>query len=218
MPRMSSHAPIKIGLASLALALTSTLAACGGDDDSTPTTGSTASTSATPTASPSLSESASPSASDTAEAGGTTIDGTGYSFEMPKGWHEQTKRFQAINPQVDRAAASTDVSVGYADNVNVIRTENLPEMTADQAEKALVAEVKRVATDVEVQPRREIDGVESLHITGRTTVAKVKVRTEQFASYVDKTWYIITFSFSPKTPDAERQQQTESILDSWHWA
>lgn len=191
------------------LLLIGSLAACG-DDEPAAAPADPTTTSAEPSESPSEPE---PEPDDA----GDRISGQGYSFAMPEGWEDGTERFQAISPLLDTGAVDTDVSQGFADNVNVIRNDSFQEMGLDEAEQQFVAEAETVSEDVQVRERTEIGGEAAIHISGRTAAGKAKVRTEQYSLYHEDAWYIVTFSFAENSDDATVDADVTAVLGSWQW-
>ncbi len=47
--------------------------------------------------------------------------------------------------------------------------------------------------------------------------ASPKYRIEQYAVVHDDKGYVVTFSFSPDVPAAERDTISESVLTTWKW-
>ena len=206
-----TRTPFRAATAALTtVLLAGTLAACGDADEPSAAPADASTTSAPP-------ESPTESATEEEPADGDRIAGQGYSYAVPEGWEDGTERFQAISPLLDTGAVDTDVSQGFADNVNVIRNDSFPEMGLDEAEQQFVAEAETVSEDVQVRERAEIDGETVLHISGRTDAGKSKVRTEQYSLFREDAWYIVTFSFAEKSPDTTVDADVTTVLGSWQW-
>jgi hypothetical protein len=41
--------------------------------------------------------------------------------------------------------------------------------------------------------------------------------TDQFISFVDGAYYVVTFSYSTATPQADREEEVAAMLASWAW-
>lgn len=212
---MTRRAP---GIVSLLLLLP--LAACGGEEEpaETPDSAETSDPS-DPSESSQSSEEPTDDADDAAEDGaGGAVQGDGYAFDGPEGWEDATDRFQAMTPSVDLGLLDTQgEDPRFADNVNILVGAPYPDFSADEAEQTFLEELQGFAKQAAVLPRTEIDDEDAVHLSGRTPVGKIEVFTEQYAAYVDDTWYILTFSHGPDTTAADREADMATVLDSWEW-
>jgi hypothetical protein len=184
-------------IAVLAMAV-ATLTACGGSgsDDTT----------------------AEPSAHSTASglnaqpADGDTISTDDFTYTVPKDWKESPNS-NAITLAVD----SKDPD-GFADNINVIKDNTVVGIKAEKLEDA----VKKMLTDanatgVAVKDRVQVDGEDAVHVGAVFDLNGTRYRTEQYAFAHDESGYVVTVSFSPDVPTAERDKVSESILTTWKW-
>jgi hypothetical protein len=185
-------------VAVLALAV-SMLTACGGsgsDDKATePSPHSTA------------------SGLDAKPADGDTISTDYFTYTVPKDWKESPNS-KAITLAVD----SKDPD-GFADNLNVIKDDTVVTLKGDKLEDA----VKKALTDanasgIAVKDRVRVDGEDAVHVGAVFDLNGTRYRTEQYAFAHDETGYVVTLSFSPDVPTAERDKVSESILTTWKWA
>lgn len=182
-----------------ALALVFSLTACGGggSDDKT------ADTSPTDDKTTALSADA---------ADGDTISTDDFTYTLPKGWQESTQS-SAITVAID--AKDRD---GFADNFNVVRDNTVVGVGGDQLEDAVEHVLGSAkATDIKVKDRIQIDGEDAVHVGAIFTVKEMKYRTEQYAVSHGDAGYVVTVSFSPDVPAAERDALSESILTTWKW-
>jgi hypothetical protein len=193
------------------------LAACGDEEEPA------SSSEETSEAAPSESEEPSDEPSDDEEdgddgAGEGDNQGDGYSFDGPQGWEDATERFAAMTPGVDLGLLDTEgEDARFADNVNVLVGAPYPAFSPEEAEQTFLKELRGFAKQAEVLPRVEIDDRGAVHLAGRTPVGKIEVFTEQYAAYVDETWYIVTFSHGPDATTADREEDMSTVLDSWEW-
>jgi hypothetical protein len=212
----------------LALLLLLPLAACAGEEEpassSEETSEASPSESAEPSDEPSEDagedegEDAEGGDDEDADSGGGGNQGDGYSFDGPQGWADATERFAAMTPGVDLGLMDTEgQDPRFADNVNVLVGAPYPAFSPEEAEQTFLEELSGFARQAKVLPRVEIDDRGAVHLAGRTPVGRIKVYTEQYAAYVDETWYIVTFSHGPDSTAAEREEDMSTVLDSWTW-
>jgi hypothetical protein len=146
------------------------------------------------------------------------LSGRGYTFALPQGWREATEQFQEYTELIDGGAVNAgQAGQPFIDNVNVLRNADQVELPPAQAEEQFADELRTVATRVEVRPPVHVDGVEALHLTGRTDAGEVTALTDQFIVHVDGAYFVVTFSFGDGTPRAQRKDAVDSMLDSWTW-
>ncbi len=91
--------------------------------------------------------------------------------------------------------------------------------TFDEEEQNGVAYLEQVvrATAIQVRPRVEIAGEESVHISSLSTHEGTTRRTEQYLVTPDGTAWTITFDFNEAESQADREALAESVLASWTW-
>ncbi len=91
------------------------------------------------------------------------------------------------------------------------------EVPAAQAQQQFADQLRTVASKVQVQPKATVDGVDAVHRSGRTDASGVTAVTDQYTSYVDGAYFIVTFSYRGETPAAQREQEVSSMLASCTW-
>lgn len=179
--------------------LVATLAACGGsgsDDE--------ADTSPTKSTAKGL---------DAKPADGDTISTDDFTYTVPKDWKESSQT-SALTLAVD----SKDPD-GFSDNINVVADKTIVGMKADKLEDAVEQALEGgKATDVTIKDRVEVDGEEAVHVGAIFDLNGTKYRTEQYALSHGDSGYVVTVSFSPDVPAAERDEVSESILTTWKWS
>lgn len=178
--------------------LTAALSACGGggsDDkaDPTPTKGTA-------------------TALDVKPADGDTISTDDFTYTVPKDWKESSET-RALTLAID----SKDPD-GFSDNINVVADKTIVGMEGDELEDAVKRALDGVATDVKIGDRVAVDGEEAVHVGAIFDSNGIKYRTEQYAVAHDDAGYVVTVSFSPDVPAAERDEVSESILTTWKWS
>lgn len=203
--RLLDRRPVRAFL--VATTATLALTACGGNDDSGASDEPSSSASA---------DGGSGSAPDpTAKpADGDRIEAKGFSYAVPQGWKESKN---ASSAAITLAGDTTDED-GFADNVNVVTDPTIVGVTGSRLEDALVNVLRKSdVKEVSVREPIGIDGQEAVHTTGLFDVNGNEYRVEQYTLSVDGTGYVITFSHSKDTTEAERDAVDQSILASWSW-
>lgn len=150
-----------------------------------------------------------------AVAEGPRIKGSGYAFNVPRGWGTPSQELPGFDP--DSFAADLGDSDGFADNVNVLISPS-GELTPRQAEVAARQELVAVgASDVRVGERVTVLGDASAHVSAGISMNGTDYTIEQF--YLTDTGRpdVVTFSFSAALPAAERARVTGATLASWAW-
>jgi hypothetical protein len=202
----------------IALLLLMPLAACAGEEEPASSSEETSEASPSESDEPSDEPSEDEDADEDPGSGGGENQGDGYSFDGPPGWADATERFTAMTPGVDLGLMDAEgQDPRFADNVNVLVGAPYPAFSPEEAEQTFLEELSGFARQAKVLPRVEIDDRGAVHLAGRTPVGKIKVYTEQYAAYVDETWYIVTFSHGPDSTAAERDEDMSTVLDSWEW-
>jgi hypothetical protein len=145
-------------------------------------------------------------------ADGATISTDAFTYTVPKDW-EESPNSTAITLAID----SKDPD-GFADNINVIKDNTVTTLKGDKLEDAIEKVLKSAnATDITVKDRIQVAGAEAVHVGAVFDLNGTKYRTEQYALSYDDTGYVVTVSFSPDVPSAERDKVSESILTTWKW-
>lgn len=199
----------------LGAAVASSLLLAGCSAPAATSSSSAAASASAPASTPSsASASAAPSASATPQGSGRVIAGTGYRYTVPKGWG--IPKTDVDTSSVDSLAADLDDTDGFADNVNVIVVKT-GDVTPAQIEAQGPQQLKSAgATGVAVRDRVTIAGTESAHLTALQKGGTYRV--DQFYVIRKGEGYIITFSFSPKLSQADRDATSRSILSTWTWS
>jgi hypothetical protein len=155
-----------------------------------------------------------PPALSVAPATGLLIAGTGYTFHAPAGWTLPTRV-----PQANAYAISAKPDAeGFYDTINVLGADSNTD-TFDEEEQNGVAYFEQAvgAAAIQVRPRIEIAGAESVHISSLQTHNGATRWTEQYlVTHADAAW-TITFDFNEADSQAEREALAESVLASWTW-
>jgi hypothetical protein len=152
------------------------------------------------------------SASQGSQESGTEITTDEFTYTVPPGW-EESEESRALSLAIDLQDKD-----GFSDNINVVRDNTVAAVDGDQLEKSVENVLQSVnATGISVKDRIEIDGEEAVHVGAVFESNGKKYRTEQYAvSHRDK-GYVVTVSFSPDVPEAQRDTVSESILATWSW-
>jgi hypothetical protein len=210
-------------LAATALVATLVLAGCGNDDPDAASSGDAATSSASESTSESASETPSeePSVNEApkAQLKGDMV-GKGYAYDLPEGWTDTTKQARQLQATIDTAAAEKEPADGFSDNLNVGYQAG-SSATLDQLEASVPSQLANLVKkgDLEVLPRTEVGGVEAIHHRAPAKLGATEYFLEQFAAVTDDgDVAIITFSFSRKVPEAERDKVISTVIDSWQWA
>jgi hypothetical protein len=138
---------------------------------------------------------------------------------LPAGWQDATDQFQQYSPLIDSGALDAEqAGQAFSDNVNVLRNPVQQELPAGRAERRFADELGTVASRVRIEDRTTVGGVPALHLTGRTRAGKVVALTDQYVAFVDRAYYVITFSYGSGTPQHRREHEVAAMLASWDWA
>jgi hypothetical protein len=169
---------------------------------------------------------ASPAPTSTvASATGELISTDEYEYRAPKDWEKPP----AGNPLTKTDSGALSLHGDHAgDNVSVIRAGSAPRTKLDDLETSLkdglpdqvksqggAAEI--VDNKVQIRPRAEVGTQTAVHVA-YTFKGATTVMTEQYyVTHLDLL-YIVTFSFVPDRTQGERDEISESVLNSWNWA
>lgn len=152
------------------------------------------------------------SALDAKPADGDTISTDDFAYAVPKDWKESP------NSQAITLAIDTKDPDDFPDNLNAVKDDTVATLKGD----ALVDSVKKALADADasgiaVKDPVQVDGEEAVHVGAVFDLNGTTYRTEEYALSHDDTGYVVTFSFSPDVPTAERDTICESILTTWKW-
>ena len=145
-------------------------------------------------------------------ADGDTISTDDFTYTVPTDWKESPNS-TAITLAVD----SKDPD-GFADNINVIKDDTIVGVKGAKLEDAVEKVLENVnATGIAVKDRVQVDGEDAVHVGAVFDLNGTRYRTEQYAFAHGEIGYVVTLSFSPDVPTAERDKLSESILTTWKW-
>ena len=197
-------------VAALAIVSSLTLAGCGGSDGGSDDSSDNDSSSSATTDAPD-----DDGDSDVDAATGDTISGTGFSFNAPEGWTDA----KDVLPSALAVAANRGDTDGFSDNINVIEDKTIVDVDRDDLEKAVKRVLEGVnAQDVTIKDPVEVDGEEAVTVAAVLEQNGTKYRTEQFAVSHDGKGYVVTFSFSETVSEDDREDLTDSVLETWKWS
>ncbi|QIX25515.1 hypothetical protein ncot_02105 [Nocardioides sp. JQ2195] len=156
-------------------------------------------------------ETSSPSGSDgVPESFGSTVNGTGYTFDVPEGWGQPSRTPPG---EFDAFAVDLHDADGFSDNVNVLLSP-APSVTRQQIRAEFAAADVKVSFGDNVR----ISGMDSLHVMGSMSNRGVDYYIEQFYPTAgDGQVYVVTFSFSPSVTPSERTAVIDETLATWVW-
>ncbi len=148
-------------------------------------------------------------------ANGPKIRGTGYVYNVPKGWGLPPQDVPEV--EADSHVFNLRDTDGFADNVNVVLSPS-PEASVGELEGALPGELAAMGfEDVTVAERVTVAGEETAHVSGRTLSNGKGYQVEQFYLHHDDDAVVVTFSFSRSVKMRARTKVTDAVLASWHW-
>jgi hypothetical protein len=152
---------------------------------------------------------------DAKPADGDTISTDYFTYTVPKDWKESPDS-GAITLAID-----TKDPDGFADNINVVKEDSIALLKGEKVENVEKA-VEQVledanATGIAIKDPVQVDGEKAVHVGAVFDLNGTRYRTEQYAFAHDETGYVVTLSFSPDVPTAERDKVSESILATWRW-
>lgn len=190
------------------------IALAGGDDD--PSAGED------PTPTVSSSESSEEPTEDLPDLGGPTIEGNGYSVQVPKGWSDGTDEFVEQNPgltTLDRVLLWGTTFNTARGNV-IVETQSSygntePDPLKEDWKNALVS--SDPTADISDIDSTQIDGQTALGVDiERTNEADVQVQQRSYLVISGDKGYSITVSL--KNGDEDVIDRFEEILTTWRWA
>lgn len=153
------------------------------------------------------------------EPSGETLEGDGYTYDLPVEWQDITETVLGDNPgtTIDSASAwGPSISEGRA-NLIVEHPDAGGVEDLETAREQLRANLEAsFESEIEELDNRDIGGLEmaGLHVV-RTNEGGVDVDQTAWITLVDGSAYIITSS--RKAEDEEPEAVFEAIYDSWSW-
>ena len=148
-------------------------------------------------------------------ATGPTLNGSGYSVNVPMGWGPSKQRIAGF--EADAIAFNLRDKDSFADNLNVVLHPGgaaTPQEAEESAERDLASDAIAYIT---VNDRVRVAEGESAHVTAAATLIGNDYMIEQFYPTDDDQTYIVTFSFSTTLTAEERARVTDATLVSWDW-
>jgi hypothetical protein len=146
-----------------------------------------------------------------AEESSTTITSQGFTYAVPGDWAEKQ------DDNYLSAAAKTGDDDGFADNLNVGNMSDVV-MDLSQAEDSAKSELVDLGdTDVTIEERTKVGGIEAAHISANATAQGATYRLDEYLALVDDVGYVVTYNTSPDLSDADRAAVIDPILASFHW-
>lgn len=187
---------------------------CGKDDAKT-------SAKTAPSASASqLLPSGDPSTSSASPATGPTLEGAGYTLNLPAGWSDITKAEQASEPKVDVAGRSGEKGKDYTPNLNVVTTYSKVtgaptraklNVLANQTRAEILPAVSKPAT----LQLGSLDGSPAVHQEGSATYGQVPYYLVQYSTIRDAKNYVVTFTFPTGVNAKDRDAVIDPVLASF---
>lgn len=227
------------------LALTAVLAlgvtACGGDSDdgstdASPTADATTSASAEPTDEPTDEPADEPSdessfgISDAPEPEDPCLadapargqaSGVGFALTPPRGWRDVSDQLTAAltggNLSGIAWADQAGLDDGFADNLNVIVTEDSGVDDIESVRDQFAAELRTAAENVRSRPDREVACETALYQTATTTQQGQDLVYDQLLLAREGTTYVVTFTHTADTAAAKRRATVAGVTRSWKW-
>lgn len=217
-----SRTGLIIGAVVLALVLivggiVAAIALSGGDDDDPSAGGGDP----TPTESGGSEEPTDEPTEEPNDLGGPTIEGLGYTVQVPSGWSDGTDEFVKQNPgltTLDKVFLWGTTFNTARGNV-IVETQSSygnsePDALKDDWKKALVS--SDPTADISDIDNTEIDGQTALGVDiSRTNEADVKVQQRSYLVVSGDKGYSITVSL--KDGDDDVIDRFEEILTTWKW-
>ena len=194
------------------------LASCGKSSDE-PKSGS--SDVSSPSASASASLSAGPS-STAKPSTGKAMAGTGYGYNLPKGWEDITAQLKQNQQSIDTGGRAKPATPPFTANMNTLTTASKVsgEPTEDDLD-ALAAqikgEVKSLAPKIKTSPHVTIAGAPAVHQEGDANSSGTKFYLVQYFAIHKNINYGLTFAFPKSASAADREKIVQPVLASWKW-
>jgi hypothetical protein len=194
------------------------LASCGKSSDEPKSSGAKVSS---PTASASASLSAGPS-STAKPSTGKAMSGSGYVYNLPKGWEDITSQLKQNQPGIDTGGRARPATPPFTANMNTLTTPSKvtgsPTATdLDALAAQIKGEVKSLAPTIQTRPHVTIAGAPAVHQEGNANSSGTKFYLVQYFAIHKGNNYGLTFAFPKKDTAAEREKVVQPVLASWKW-
>jgi hypothetical protein len=194
------------------------LASCGKSSDEPKSSGSDVSS---PSASASDPLSAGPSSTANPSTG-KAMAGTGYEYNLPKGWEDITAQLKQNQPGIDTGGRAKPATPPFTANLNTLTTPS--KVSGEPAEDdldALAAQIKgevaSLAPNIQTKPHVTIAGAPAVHQEGDANSSGTKFYLVQYFAIHKASNYGLTFAFRKGTSPAEREKIVQPVLASWKW-
>jgi hypothetical protein len=194
------------------------LASCGKSSDEPKSSGSEVSS---PSASASDSLSAGPS-STAKPSTGKAMAGTGYGYNLPKGWEDITTQLKQNQPGIDTGGRAKPATPPFTANMNTLTTPSKVsgEPTKDDLDALAIqikGEVKSLAPTIKTQPHVTIAGAPTVHQEGNANSSGTKFYLVQYFAIHKGDNYGLTFAFPTSVSASDRAKVVQPVLASWKW-
>ncbi|WP_375001725.1 hypothetical protein [Aeromicrobium sp. CTD01-1L150] len=146
-------------------------------------------------------------------ASGETASTDDFSFTAPEGWNDVTDDIPGFDPEIAYAAQSSDSD--FNDNVNVVREPNAFDGTAEEYADANVDALSQGGYD---EPRKIGTFDDWVVVAAGADQNGVTYVVNQYYTVVDDQGWVVTFSFAGDTPEDERSELADSVMQTWAWA
>lgn len=140
-----------------------------------------------------------------------------FTFALPDGWQDVSDRDGA--GQAELAYADSEAVDGFQNNINVIRTPNVPDFDVDELEDTAITELESAGMfeNITAQDNYEVDGIDVPVVSAEATQSGVTYVARQYYAIHEGALYVITVSFGPSVSERNQVKISEQIVDSWRW-
>jgi len=154
-------------------------------------------------------------------AGARLMDGEGYWYVAPEGWHDASRKFRRTQERVDTAvqvdgAASDD----YATSVTVWTAPAGGQLNAPlrRLGRIFAQHLTWFASGIETVPgRHRLDGEPAVLLHGQSRFGRRPATLDQYVVSWGRRVYLVTFALETATSAAERESLVRRVFRSWHW-
>lgn len=155
------------------------------------------------------------------QAGERLVEGEGYWFVAPEGWHEARRKFRRTQERVDTAvqvdgAARDD----YATSLTVWTAPAGGQLNAPvrRLGRIFAGHLSTFALGIETVPgRHRLDGKPAVLLRGQSRFGRRPTVLEQYVTTYGRRVYLVTFALEMTTPADERETLVRRVLRDWHW-